>query len=164
MLVLGALLGVFVTLMAAGAILFIQARDTTPVLSSTSLKEARARWQADGPASYDLDLVVGGNRPGNIHVQVRSGQVTALTRDGRTPPQRRTWQYWSVPGQFEMLDDEIENAAEPERHYQVPAGSQVLLRAAFDPRLGYPLKFSRVVVDKPLNVSWETVGFEAVSP
>ena len=52
-------------------------------------------------ASYNIDLKLGGKTPGTVHVEVRNHEVTAMTRDGVTPSQRRTWDYWSVPEQFE---------------------------------------------------------------
>ena len=45
----------------------------------------RARGIEHGPADYDLDLELTGNRPGKIHVEVRDGEVVHMTRDGVEP-------------------------------------------------------------------------------
>ena len=134
-------------------------RDDLPVMAAADLAAAEARWAAKGPASYDLDLVIGGERPGLVHVEVRNGKATAMSRDGRTPDQPRTWGVWTVPGQFETIGRELELAADPQRQMQAPPGTRLILQARFHPELGYPLRYRRLVIGQAPAVSWETLQF-----
>lgn len=155
------LLGAILLLAIAGAVVLLLARfrDPLPPLELADLEAAEARWRAEGPADYDLDLKLGGARPGSVHVEVRGGRVTAMTRDGRTPSQRRTWDVWSVEGQFDTLYRELELADAPAREMQVDAATRLVLRAQFDPRLGYPRRYRRIVLGEGPEVYWEVTRF-----
>ncbi len=131
-------------------------------LTSAQYRAAAARWDAHGPASYNLDLELSGRRPGKIHVEVRSDEVTRMTRDGVQPKQRRTWYYWSVPGQFDTIEQELEMAKDPAVSYGAPGAAQVALWAQFDPRYGYPRQFDRIVLGADLEIHWKVTRFEAL--
>src|SRR4051794_25609342 len=94
--VVGGLLGVVVA-----GVVYLASRPRTTQLTEATLKAAMQKWDRHGPKDYNLDLEVTGNRGGKIHVEVRAGEVTRMTRDGFQPTQKRTWDYWSVPGQFD---------------------------------------------------------------
>jgi hypothetical protein len=132
-----------------------------PDLTEASLVSAQRRWQEHGPASYELDLEIKGARPGVVHVEVRDGEVTTMTRDGREPSQPRTWHVWSVPGQFETIERELELAADPEYEMQAAAGTELWLRAEFDPKYGYPRQFHRIVFGGGPEVYWRVTKFQA---
>jgi hypothetical protein len=125
-----------------------------PPLEPDSLEHALGQWRANGPSSYDLDVHVGGAQPGRVHVEVRNGQVTTATRDGRPLPDRGM-DVWSIPGQFEMLEREFEFAENPQREMQAPQGARLWLRCAFDPKFGYPLRFHRFATGGAPEVYWE---------
>src|ERR1700744_5288115 len=130
--VLGITVGALVSgLVALGAAWFLL-RDTTPLLTQAAYDAAVERWDAHGPASYDLDLTLEGNRPSQIHVEVRDHQVTHMIRDGVEPRQRRTWDVWSVPGQLDTIGQELEKAADPVEGFHAPPGSRMIQRAQFD--------------------------------
>lgn len=133
--------------------------DKIPDMTQESLQAATERWQKHGPASYDLDIQIGGAQPGIVHVEVRDGAVTASTRDGLPTPEW-TWDEWSVPGQFEMLEREFEFAADPQREMQAPPGARLWLRCEFDPELGYPRRFHRYVTGGAPEVYWRTTSFK----
>jgi hypothetical protein len=164
-LVLGMALGAVVASIAALLIWGIATRDTTPPLTRADLDGARALWQRRAPAGYDMDLLLGGQRPGPVHVEVRGGEVTHMTRDGVEPRQRRTWDYWSVDGMFDTLDEEFDMAENPERGFAAPPGSQAYLRAQFDPDYGYPQKYRRTLIRHslpPLEIDWQVQRFSPV--
>jgi hypothetical protein len=161
------LLGLLVGTFGAAAVLFIgwfivTALSRPPELTRAAYEAASKRWDENGPASYDLDVELGGKRPGVVHVEVRDGEATRMTRDGVEPKQRRTWYYWTVPGQFDTIEQELEMAQDPARNYAVPGASQALLWAEFDPKYGYPLRFDRVVLGADVEVHWKVTRFEPV--
>lgn len=155
---MGGSCGAVVAVVLAVALL----RDTTPVLTRPAFDAAVARWKEHGPADYDLDVVVQGNQPGRIHVEVRGGAATAMTRDGVTPSQRRTWDYWTVPGQFDMIQIELDNQSDPRGQFAGASGSQLVLWAEFDPRYGYPRRYHRVLLGGQQEMRWEVTRFQPI--
>jgi len=159
-LVVGFLVGI---LLGAGVwmvVLTIVYRDSMPDLTAEALREALNRWEANAPDSYDLQLVISGRRPGEVHVEVRDGQVTAMTREGVTPSQRRVWEYWRVEGMFDTLARDLDLAEDPTAGFGAPAGSRAILKAEFDPEYGVPLRYRRVVSGSDLSIEWEVTLFE----
>ena len=133
--------------------------ERIPDLTEARFEEAEQRWAANGPASYDMDLTIRGAQPGEVHIEVRDGKVTAMTRDGKSPPER-TWETWTVPGQFAMLEQEFALAADPDREGQAAPGSAVWLRADFDSKYGYPRIYHRVMTGGGPEVYWKVTRFE----
>jgi hypothetical protein len=160
--VLGAVVGTLVAGLIAVVLLIILVRDSTPLLTQAEFDAAESRWEQHGPKSYNLDVVIGGKRAGKVHVEVRNGEVTQMLRDGVQPKQKRTWGVWTVPGQFDMIGLELESAQDPVAGFQAPAGSQVIQRAVFDRQYGYPRRYLRDVLGTDIEVSWETIHFQAV--
>jgi hypothetical protein len=153
-------LGLAIVLVSGCAIvlqLFVARR--IPDLSDASFQAAQEKWMQKGPENYDMDIKIEGNQPGVVHIEVRGGEVTKMTRDGRSPRQRRTWDVWTVPGQFEMIERELELAADPEGEMQASRGTRLWLRCEFDPELGYPRRFHRAVFGGGAEVYWEVTRF-----
>jgi hypothetical protein len=117
------------------------------------------RWEESGVRSYVMELEITGLRAGNVHVEVKNGSVVDLDR-GATPPPRRTWDVWSVPGQFDMIRRGLEIAENPQREMQAEQGTQVVVRGKFHPELGYPLGFSQITLGGGTEFGWRTVRFE----
>lgn len=157
----GVVLGSLACLLAFVA-MFVARRESLPPLTRAAYEAALERWQAHGPASYELDVVLEGRQPGRIHVEVRRGQVTRMTRDGIQPSQQRTWDYWTVPGQFDTLDRELEMAANPQASFNARPGS-VIQQAAFDPTYGYPLHYRRFVLGTDFEVDWQVTAFHKLT-
>lgn len=159
---LGALLGtvggLVIVLVAAVFLL----REDMPPVTDESLEAAVARWNEHGPDSYELDVILSGSQSGEIHIEVRDGEVIAMTRDGVTPSQRRTWDYWSVPNQFEMIRQDLESAKNPRQAFGVSGSSQVVMRADFDPELGYPRTYRRTILGTRSDIRWDIVRFRAL--
>ena len=155
-LVLGMVLGAAATIAVALAVAVLMLRGSTPPLTRGSFDAALARWGENGPASYDLDLVQSAGQSGVIHVEVRDGAVTAMTRDGVAPKQRRTWDYWSVPGLSQIIRDDLDKA-HPPRKNETPAN--LVLRAAFDPQYGYPQRYERIDLTARHETRWDVTRF-----
>lgn len=133
--------------------------ERLPELTEASLETAMTKWDTNGPPSYDLDIVLRGARPGNIHVEVRDGAVTAHTRDGRVPNES-TWYTWSVPGMFDMLVRDIQIAADPQQEIGAPPGARWRLRCEFDPQLGYPATYHQIATGGGPEVFWQVTRFQ----
>jgi hypothetical protein len=137
--------------------------DPIPALTDSQLQEAEELWQRAGPASYDMKLEIRGARPGKVRIQVRNGEVTRMSRDGHTPPER-TWDTWTVPGQFETLERELVMADDPVHEVQAQAGTQLRVHADFDPQYGYPRRYHRYVSGggpQVPEVFWRVTEFES---
>jgi hypothetical protein len=135
------------------------AAERAPELTEAQLAAAEELWEQKGPASYDMDLEIRGARPGAVHIEVHDGQPTAMTRDGRSPPQR-TWDVWSVPGQFDTLQRELELAEDPQHEMNVKAGARLQLRCEFDAEFGYPRRYHRYATGGAPEVFWRVTKFE----
>ena len=149
--VLGLALGVAVALL-----LFV--REPGRGLDDEALAEARARWSRSGPASYSLEIETGGSMEAAHRMEVRDGEVVAMTTNG-VEAARSAWEYWSVDGLFAFLETEIANAADPKRAYGVEPG-QVVLRVRFDADYGYPEFFLRHVMGRQRGIEWRVTSFE----
>ncbi len=159
---LGAVLGL-VAAIAAVVAFMIFTRQNSPRLTQADYTAAVERWEQHAPAGYELDLELSGNRPGKIHVEVRDGEVMHMVRDGVEPSQRRTWYYWSVPGQLDTIGQELEMARDPASSFHDPRAAQMVMWAEFDPTLGYPRKYDRVVLGADFEVHWKVTRFQAFS-
>lgn len=131
-----------------------------PLLTEDELEAAVERWEKSDVRSYVIDLEISGRRAGNVHVEVQNGVVVELNRDGETPRERRTWDVWSVPGQFDMMQQSLDNAKDSAGQLPLNKGTQVVIRAKFDPELGYPIAFSQVTLGGGTEFGWKTVRFE----
>jgi hypothetical protein len=132
--------------------------ERLPELTEATLQAATERWKENGPASYDMEIELGGAQPGHVHVEVRNGEVTAESRDGRIPA-RSTWDTWPVTGLFDMLSRDLEIAENPEQEIQAPPGTTWRLRCEFDAKLGIPWRYHRLVTAGP-EVYWSVTEFQ----
>ncbi len=156
--ILGVCFGLALGLASLGAWMVMH-RDQAPRLTRPAYDAALGVWKENGPADYDLDIELTGNRPGKIRVKVRKGEVVSMARDGVEPRQRRTWDVWSVPGMFDTLEQELDMAANPAKAFNTPSASEMIMWADFDPKLGYPKKYDRVVLGADFEVHWQVTRF-----
>jgi len=133
--------------------------ERIPLLTESDLENAKKLWQQHGPVSYDMDIEIRGAQPGKVQVNVRNRVVTAETRDGRVPKEH-TWETWSVPGMLNTLELDMETAENPEQAIQASPGTKWHLRCEFDPELGIPRRYHRLVSNGP-EVYWRVTRFEA---
>lgn len=129
-----------------------------PVLTEVELEKAQGLWASTGPASYEMDLEILQGRPGTVHIEVQNDEISAMTRDSRTPAQH-TWRYWSVPGLFETLERELQMAEDPVHEVGAAAGTRWQLRCEFDRAYGYPRRFHRYVSGGGPEVYWRVTSF-----
>ncbi len=132
--------------------------EQIPPLTEATLLEAKKLWQQNGPVNYDMDIELRGARPGKVQVTVQKRAVTALIRDGLVPKEH-TWEAWSVPGTFNTLETDMEIAENPEQTIQAAPGTKWQLRCEFDPKLGIPRRYHRMVMGGP-EVYWRITRFE----
>jgi hypothetical protein len=115
---------------------------TDPV-TRERLEGARALWSRAQVKNYDMDLETRGAQSGRYHVEVRDGHLAGITRNGVTADPA-AGEYWTVDGLFQVIEEELDAAEQPDNAAFGPR-SQVWLRARFDSRLGFPIRFVREV-------------------
>jgi hypothetical protein len=138
------------------------ASDLQP-LTPEALTTAERLWQAAAVESYDIDIEISGRQPGRVHLECRHSEVTAMTRDGRAPSQRRTWDAWTVDHQLATIRDELNKVADPARGFGAPPESRVVQLVRFDPQYGFPLEYRRAILGTELDVAWRTVRFTPIN-
>jgi hypothetical protein len=156
------LLGGGAALALAVAAMGFFVRGVLPPLTEADLARAEARWRAAGPSDYDMFVRVTGRQPSEFRVEVRGGEPAALTRNGNATP-RRMWDVWTVPGLFDTIRQETDQAGNPTRPFGSPPGTQVVQRVQFDERYGYPARYERIVMGTPLEIAWEVAEFHAIA-
>jgi hypothetical protein len=153
----GVLLGSLVGLVGVfGAMVYFN-RNQLPLMKAAEFEAAQTKWKDRGPANYDMDLVGNFDLKGRLHVTVRNGRVTAMTLDGEPKPQR-LWDYYSVPGLFGIIREDLErNAAAAAKSEPV-----VMQQADFDPVLGFPRRYQRSGASAGQGGDWKIVLFRAI--
>ena len=165
---IGVVLGAALSLVVVFAVLMWLFRDAAPGLTQETLDEAVQRWESHGPANYNFQVKLTGRQEADIHVEVRDGKATAVTYNGRSP-RPTTWEAWTVKGQVETIQRELNNRNErTQKTFGVNNPLRVVLRAEFDLQLGYPRKYYRVVLNpdqggSDREISWQIVKFEEVA-
>jgi hypothetical protein len=140
---------------------FVLRSQRLPELTEGTFEVAKRCWDEVGPASYEMDIELRGATPGTVHIEVRDGTVVAMQRDGQTPREKRTWNAWTVDGQFAMIDRELDLADDPVVEMHAAKGTQLQLRAEFDPRFGYVRGFHRAVLrGNAPEVEWRVLRFD----
>ncbi len=159
------LLGVVAGIIGLLAIVITRHQDTLPRLTPHDFYEAKARWEANSPPSYDIEIGVTGRQAAVYYAEVRKGEVFAATRDGEVLSRLRTIDTWTVPGMFTTIHSDVVNL---ERHLAGTADQstpQLLLRGYFDNQTGAPLRYHRTELRKwgpNVEVMWEVTRFEIV--
>ena len=124
---------------------------------------AKAKWKQAQPQDYNIEIQVRGNQPGTYYVEVRGGEAQLALRNGNPLTQRRTFSTWSVPGMFATMSrdvDTLERRAAGQADRSTP---DLNLRATFDPRYGYPVRYRRIQYRSSSEVEWEVTRFEPQS-
>lgn len=160
---LGAFAGVLLTVVVGLTVLFLWKRDRTPEMTQGALDAAMAKWSKSAVKNYDLDVEIDGLRKGAVHLEVRNGEVTAMTRDGFTPKDRRLWDVWAIEGQFDMIQEELDKENDATQ-FGAPAGSTIIRKGEFDSAFGYPIVYHRQVLGGGPEVAWRNVRFQPVAP
>lgn len=150
----------------AGAILlpFVLLRlfaSGLPVIKQSDLDRAIERWTRSDVDDYRLTVVLGGRQTGELQVEVRRGAATSLVRNGVAVPQPRAWLPWTVPGMFETLQTDFDNAARADEKF---GGAEVVMRCEFDESLGYPKRYLHQILGRHGDLEWTVTRFERIAP
>ncbi|HWB10631.1 MAG TPA: DUF6174 domain-containing protein [Pirellulales bacterium] len=147
-------------LLTAVVLIAVSRRSATPPLTAESLEAARTLWQKNSASSYRMDVRVTGRQPSRYHVEVKGGKPVRVLRNDHEI-NRRNWPYWTVTGLFDVIEHDVDCAADPTRGFGAQPGSTAVLRADFDPHYGYPRKFERLILGEPqLDMTWEVTNFD----
>ena len=124
-----------------------------PMLTSEVFDAAVQEWRDNKPESYEITVKVTGRQPGTYHVQVQYGVAESASLDGRPLRNRRTLGTWAVNGMFETMRLDLRNNAEH---------GYLLLRADFDPQLGFPTRYERIEIRTGAHdaLQWEVISFK----
>jgi hypothetical protein len=159
---LGLMLGSAVSIAIGAVILAIALRGPLPQFGFPELDAAVEKWSANGPASYDMDLELKGMNPGTAHVEVRGGQVTAMTLNGR-PTKQHLWDDWAVPGLLAIIRRDLESClvpkASPETRNSQTEAQPVYPHGLFDAKYGYPAQYHRIT-PTGADAQWRVTRFE----
>jgi hypothetical protein len=139
--------------------LLVMRGDAAPKLEPTDLAAAQQRWSENRPADYEITLQMGGALTDQRRIVVRDHQVVEMTVNDISSSEA-SWSYWSVEGLLKFLEDEIRNRENPIPGMGVSDPRQIVLRARFDPDLGYPIYFLRHLLGRQQGTEWEVVAFE----
>ena len=151
----GLLLGLLAMVMLA----MMTRSPASPRLTPEIFRAAMAKWKEEQPRDYDIEIQVRGNQPATYYVEVRGGDARLALRNDQPLTQRRTFSTWSVPGMFATMSRDVE-ALELRAAGRADASTPDLnLRAAFDPRYGYPVRYRRLQYQSSVEVEWEVTKF-----
>ncbi len=156
---IGVIFGSVVTFLAGVVVLIALNSDSLPVLTEDRLETARYLWRNSKIDSYSMVLELKGVQPGKIEIEVEDGEPTRLVRDGEVPD-RRTWDVWTVEGQFETIERDFANRENSQETFGVANPEQVLMYAVFDGRDGHPTQYRRMVQGRPYTVEWIVTEFK----
>lgn len=121
-------------------------------LTAAAIAQAEATWQDYGVDDYQLELDIEGDlvEEGKFRISVQDGRVTDARRNGKTISTRDP--FYTVPGLFKFLRDEIEMAQQPALYWQAGPGTNIYQRALFDARAGYLKRYLRAVTGTKHNI------------
>ena len=142
--------------------LLVMRGDAAPQLEAPDLAAAQQRWSENGPSGYRITLQMGGDLSDLRQIVVRDRQVVEMTINEQAAT-TSSWSFWSVDGMLKFLEDEIRNKENPIPGMGVSDPRQIILRARFDPDLGYPTYFLRHLLGRQQGTEWEVVAFESLT-
>ena len=159
----GLVMGAVLALIALLALAIAARRSAAPAVTTEDLRAAIARWRAHGPRDYDLVVETSGKQTGRYEVRVREGQPVAARRNG-LDLKRREASYWTVPSLLDVIQHDLKFVDDPQRGFNAPPGSTVILRAEFDPELGLPRSYQRSILGQASDdVQWRIAEFQRVA-
>ena len=155
-------MGAVLALIALLALAIAARRSAAPAVTTEDLRAAIARWRAHGPRDYDLVVETSGKQTGRYEVRVREGQPVAARRNG-LDLKRREASYWTVPSLLDVIQHDLKFVDDPQRGFNAPPGSTVILRAEFDPELGLPRSYQRSILGQASDdIQWRIAEFQRV--
>lgn len=159
--VVGLIGGAFVTSVIVGVVFIWLRLSDDPVYTDETMRDAQLRWTENGPADYDMTIIVTGRQPGEIHVEVRDGQATRVTRDHQQLTVADQMTPWTVPGMFDTVAQDAENAVDAAEGVGDFATKEISQWVSFHQQFGYPQRYHRVIGGTPQEIRWEVTEFHA---
>ena len=132
-----------------------------PALTPDVLSQVEQKWNAHKPNFYHLTIEMSGDRveSGRFEVEVRSGQVVSLRRNGLVI-RTNAGQDYSMEGLFLMLTQELGLAEKPATLGASP-GYSVYTTAKFDETTGRLVRYRRIVGGTSNSIEVNVVAYEA---
>jgi hypothetical protein len=127
-------------------------------IDEARLAAARAQWQKNGPASYDIEVQVSGPQAAAYRVEVRDQKVKSATRNGSPLRDQRTLGAWSVPVMFDTISVDVRAASNPIR-IDAKEVQRVTPLGLFHPQFGYPQRYRRIQWGADMDASWVVTSF-----
>ncbi|HKD35581.1 MAG TPA: DUF6174 domain-containing protein [Pirellulales bacterium] len=158
---LGAVIGSAAGLIGMISLVVFLNRGQLPIMRPGDLKAAEQRWRLHGPASYKMDLEGTFEIKGQMHVEVRNGEVTAMSLDRRPSPPR-LWNLWSVSGLFDFIETDLKRNEEAAHHEGGAVPEPVFQQAEFDSDNGLPRAYQRTELVTGQSGGWRIVKFDPV--
>jgi hypothetical protein len=151
------LLAILVVVLAAIlTVLKVFFAGSLPQIGPGDLTGAREKWASSGPADYRLTVVISGRQSGELKVEVRGGRPVGMTRNGTAMKAERTWEPWTVPGMFETLETDFDNAAHADEKFD---GGEVVMRCEFDSQYGFPKHYLHQILGRHGDLEWTVTEF-----
>jgi hypothetical protein len=157
-----ALLGSVLTVTVVLVVLAIVRRDPSPEVSRELIEGAATRWQQNGPSSYDIETVVQGRQQDVYRVSVRNGEAISLVHNGTPIKRPQGRDTWSVPGMFDTIRRDVETVERVESGQADKYTPQLHLKADFEPKYGYPIRYRRTPKSGGGEIVWNVTVFEEV--
>ena len=128
-------------------------------LTPALLAGAQEKWKTHEPPCYKLIIEMSGDRveAGRFEVEVRSGEVVSLRRNGQVIMPGRGQDY-SMNGLFRMLEQELGLAEKPSL-LGAAAGYSAYPMAQFDKETGRLIRYRRTVGGASNTIEIDVVGF-----
>ncbi len=157
-----AIAGALFAIVVVTIVLTLMNRETMPSVTADTLLQSSMRWDAEGPPSYDIEVMLKKHRVERHRVEVRDGEVVRYTLDDHEMTRRRAFDTWSVPGMFGTIEADVENIRLAETGKAKPHTPRLTLWGTFDQKYGIPRRYRRVQWGANFEVSWEVVEFKVV--
>ena len=130
--------------------------NTRQQLRPPDLEAARQRWQAQGPADYNLEYSVAKQSSERelFTVRVRQGHVEAVALNGR-PLEPAQYHYYGIPALFDFIEEFLDQDAQPGK-------PRTFTKALFDDNDGHVTHYVRRVMGSrervEINLRLDRVG------
>jgi hypothetical protein len=118
-------------------------------VTAVALDAAKGAWARAGIRDYELEWKAAGRNRAHYVVTVHDGAVTAIEsvtpKGDRVAVHTAEPRFYGVDGLFLTIADELAQL-KTDHPFGQPPGTKVVMRARFDPKLGYPISYQRDVL------------------
>jgi len=135
-------------------VLILIFRDPAPRLTKSGLAEAQAKWLAHSSSHYDMHVQAVGYSTDTYELQVRDGELSAVTFNGHPSTRPESFHAWTIQGMFAVMSRDIDREERAAAGKAAPGEGRLSLRAEFDPQIGYPIRYLRSDRATACTSSW----------